>query len=108
MGSRYSQGSRMGQSGAQATSWTSDTVVVCKAGAGVGQSLVVAMTAGSLAGSMTTSASYDVSSVSSVATVNEGTTGGGSVTVAGADFGTSRCVGRGGGLGWAGERRMVA
>ena len=90
MGSRVSQGSRLGQTGAQATSWTSDTLVVCKAAAGVGQSLVVAMTAGEVSGSMSMSASYDASSVSSVAPVNVWTSGGGSVTVAGADFGTSR------------------
>ena len=92
MGSRYSQGSRLGQTGAQATSWTSDTLVVCKAAAGAGQSLLVAMTAGQLSGSMSTSASYDDGSVSSVGLVNDGTTGGGSVTVVGADFGTIRCV----------------
>ena len=95
MASRYSQAGRSGQTGAQATSWTSDTIVVCKAAAGLGQSLLVAMTAGALSGSMSTSASYDGSSVSSVALVNEGTTGGGSVTVVGADFGTSRWGGGG-------------
>ena len=99
LGSRSSQGSRLGQTGAQATSWTSDTLVVCKAAAGVGQSLLVARTAGQLSGSMSTSASYDDSSASSVALVNEGTTGGGSVTVVGADFGASRCVECGGGMG---------
>ena len=92
VGRSVSQGSRIGQTGAQATSWTSDTLVVCKAAAGVGRSLLVAMTAGAVSGSMSGGASYDTSSASSLALVNEGTTGGGSVTVAGADFGTSRCA----------------
>ena len=92
VGRSVSQGSRIGQTGAQATSWTSDTLVVCKAATGEGHSLLVAMTAGALTGSMSAVVSYDVGSASSAAPVNEGTTGGGSVTVVGADFGTSRCA----------------
>ena len=87
---RYSQGGRLGRTGAQATTWTSDTEVVCASGAGIGESLVVAMTAGAVVGSMTGGLSFDESALSSVAAVNDGATGGGSVTVIGADFGTSR------------------
>ena len=52
--------------------------------------MVVAMTAGEVSGSLSVSSSYDESSVSSVVPVNMATSGGGSVTVMGADFGTSR------------------
>ena len=90
-GCRYSGQGRAGQSGVQATAWVSDTSAVCKMSGGADGSMVVAMSAGGRAGSLTESVSFDGSMASSVAGTNEGGTGGGSVTVSGADFGTSRC-----------------
>ena len=75
----------------QATAWVSDTSAVCKMSGGVDGSMVVAMSAGGRAGSLTESVSFDGRMASSVAGTNEGSTGGGSVSVSGADFGTSRC-----------------
>ena len=91
-GSRYSADVRVGLSGGQATGWVSDTGTMCKMSGGVGGSLAVALTTGSGAGSTSESVSYEWSMGSSVSGVNQGATGGGSMTVGGADFGTSRCV----------------
>ena len=88
--SRYSGQSRVGLSGSQATSWVSDTWVVCKTAAGVDGTMRLSMTTGERVGSATEAASYDLSSLSSVVSVNEGTTAGGSLTVIGADLGASR------------------
>ena len=88
---RYSWQGRAGQSGVQATVWVSDTSAVCKMSGGLDGSMVVAMSAGGRAGSLTASLSFDGRMSSSVAGANEGSTGGGSVSVSGADFGTSRC-----------------
>ena len=74
----------------QATVWVSDTSTVCKTSGGVDGSMALAVTAGGRVGSMSESVSFDSSVASSVAGTNEGGTGGGSVTVSGADFGTSR------------------
>ena len=74
----------------QATVWVSDTSAVCKTSGGVDGSMVLAVTAGGRGGSFTESVSFDGSMASSVAGTNEGGTGGGSLTVSGADFGTSR------------------
>ena len=91
-GSRYSGVARVGLSGGQATGWVSDTGTMCKMSGGVGGSLVLALTTGGEAGSTSESVSYDWSMGSSVSGVNQGATGGGSMTVGGADFGTSRCA----------------
>ena len=90
-GCRYSGRGRTGQSGMQATAWVSDTSAVCKASGGVDGSMVLAVTAGGRGGSLTESLSFDGSMASSVAGTNYGRTGGGSLTVSGADLGTSRC-----------------
>ena len=92
-GCRYSGRGRMGQSGMQATEWVSDTSAVCKASGGADGSMVLAVTAGGRGGSLTESLSFDGSMASRVVVTNEGRTGGGSVTVSGADFGTSRWFG---------------
>ena len=90
-GCRYSGRGRTGRSGVQATEWVSDTSTVCKTSGGVDGSMVLAVTAGGRGGSLTESLSFDGSMTSSVAGTNEGRTGGGSLTVSGADFGTCRC-----------------
>ena len=89
---RYTGRGRAGLSGAQASSWVSDTSVMCKLSAGVDGSLVLAMTSGLRVGSVSNLVSYDASAVSTSAWVNEGTTSGASMTVSGADFGTSGWV----------------
>jgi hypothetical protein len=71
---------------------------------GLDGSIMVAMGAVGGAGSLTASVSFDERMASSVAGTNEGSTGGGSVSVSGADFGTSRCFMCAGG--WE-ERLMV-
>lgn len=80
----------MGQTGAQATSWSSETSLVCNVAGGLEGSLTLVVTMGARAGSETEGASYDTSGVSTVAPVNVGKTGGGSMTVSGAGFGTRR------------------
>ena len=92
MTTRYSGSGRVGQTGAQGTAWLSETSLVCGVGGGLEGSLRLAVTMGTLAGSETEGASYDASGVSIVAPVNVGKTGGGSMTVAGAGFGTRRCA----------------
>ena len=87
---RYSGGVRVGQSEVVATEWRSDTSMVCKVGAGMEGSLAVVMSLGEVAGSMSAGASYDVAVLSLGAVRNKGTTGGGSMSVSGAGFGTSR------------------
>ena len=82
----------MGQTGAQATEWVSDSSVVCKIAAGTTGSLVVAATAGLDVGSISEGMSYSGVAISSVRPTNEGTTGGESVTLVGAGLGTTRCV----------------
>ena len=91
-GSRYSGQGRAGLSGAQATGWVSDTSTVCKLSGGVGGSMGVAVTGGGRAGSLSLIVSYDGPMGSSVAGMNQGAAGGSSVTVSGADFGTSRWI----------------
>ena len=87
---RYSGRGRTGQSGMEATAWVSDTSAVCKTSGGVDGSMVLAVTAGGQGGSLTESVSFDGRTVSSVTGTNEGSTGGGIVSVSGADFGASR------------------
>ena len=82
----------MGQSGAQATEWVSDSSVVCKVAAGTTGSLAVAATAGVDVGSISEGLSYSGVAISLVRPMNEGTTGGESVTLVGAELGTTRCV----------------
>lgn len=88
--SLYSSRGRGGGTGAQATEWVSDTFVMCKVATGAWGSLAVAMTSGERVGSMSGAASYDRGMLSSVLGVNRGGTGGGSMSVSGADFGASR------------------
>ena len=64
--------------------------MVCNVAGGLEGSLTLVVTMGALSGSETEGASYDASGVSSVAAVNVGKTGGGSLTVSGAGFGTRR------------------
>ena len=87
---RYSASVRVGQTGVQATEWASDTSVMCKVAAGVEGSVRVVVTSGEVPGTGTDAGSYDGSSVSTLRAANEGTTGGGSMTVGGASFGTRR------------------
>ena len=81
---------RVGQSGAQATEWVSDSSVVCKVAAGALGSLVVAATAGLDVGSVSEGMSYSGVAVSEAVRANVMTSGGESVTVAGAGLGTAR------------------
>ena len=92
MRTRYSGSGRVGQTGTQGTAWMSETSLVCGVVGGLEGSLRVAVTMGTLAGSESEGASYDASGASIVAPVNVGKTGGGSMTVAGASFGTRRCA----------------
>ena len=87
---RYSGGVRIGATGAVGTVWTSDTAVTCGVGAGGDGSMAVAVSGGRHVGSWTEGATYDVVAVSGVGVRNEGRTGGGSLSLVGADFGTSR------------------
>ena len=87
---RYSGSGRVGWTGLQATAWLSETSMVCSVAGGLEGSLAVVVTMGTMAGSETEGASYDGSRVSIVGGVNVGKTGGGSMTVSGAGFGTRR------------------
>ena len=89
-GGRYSASVRVGQTGVQATEWVSETSVMCKVASGVEGSVRLVVTCGDVAGTGTDAGSYDGSSVCVSRLVNEATTGGGSVTVSGASFGTRR------------------
>ena len=89
-GHRYSGGVRIGATGAVGTVWTSDTAVVCGVGAGGDGSMAVAVSGGGRVGSVTEGTTYDVGAVSGMGVRNEGRTGGGSLSLVGADFGTSR------------------
>ena len=89
---RYCVRGRLGETGAQATEWVSDSSVVCKMAAGAFSSMAVAATAGDDVGSISGAMSYSLSVVSAVTRSNEGTSGGESVTLVGAALGTSRFV----------------
>ena len=79
-----------GRSSAESTMWTSDTSLACSAGAGGYGSRVVAVSVGGQAGSASSGASYDESTISSLAFHNVGATGSTRVTMAGASFGVLR------------------
>ena len=81
---------RVGATGAAATDWRSDTSVVCKVAAGGDGSMTVGMSVGERGGSLSGGATYDTGVGWGAGVSNGGTTGGGSATVSGADFGTSR------------------
>ena len=81
---------RVGQTRTQATTWSSETSLVCNVAGGLEGSLTLVVTMGAASGSETEGASYDASGVSIVGPVNVGKTGGGSMTVSGAGFGTRR------------------
>ena len=87
---RYSGAGRVGYTGAEGTEWVSESSVVCKTGAGGFGSVVVVVTTGQDVGSLSVAVSYDGSMISSVRAVNEGGSGGGGVSVSGADLGTGR------------------
>ena len=81
----------MGGTRAAATTWISESAVVCKLGGGMGGSVVVGMTGGVRVGSMSRGVSYDGGAVSGVAGRNVGGgAGSGSVSVSGANLGSSR------------------
>ena len=80
----------MGRSGAVGTAWVSDTTVVCKVAGGTEGSLMVVMSVGERSGSLTEASSYDVGTGSSWRAGNVATTGGASVSVMGAGFGSVR------------------
>ena len=88
MSCRYSAGARAGQTGTQATHWSSDTSAACRVAAGAGGSLALTLTLGGGAGSETETASYDLSEVSSVAGLNARTTGSWSMALSGSGLGT--------------------
>ena len=89
---RYSVAGRVGRSGAAATVWVSESVVVCKAGGGVGGSVAVGVTGGVRVGSVSGALSYDAVTGSSVGVRNVDGAGSGSVSVSGAGLGSSRYV----------------
>ncbi len=89
-GYRYSEGGRIGGTGTVGTVWTSDTAVMCGVGAGGDGSMAVAVSGGRRVGSLTEGTTYDVGAVSGVGGRNEGRASGGSLSVVGAAFGTSR------------------
>ena len=90
--SRYSVQGRAGRTGAAATMWMSETSVLCTVGGGAQRSLVLSVTVGDVAGSVSRLVSYDVSVASSVGRSNVGSSGSVVLTLGGADVGTSRCV----------------
>ena len=67
-----------------------DTTLVCKVAGGVEGSLIVVVSAGEWSGSTTEASSYDVGTGSSWRAGNVATTGGASVSVMGAGFGSVR------------------
>ena len=81
---------RVGQTRTQATTWSSETSLVCNVAGGLEGSLTLVVTMGTVSGSETEGVSYDASGASIVGPVNVGKTGGGSMTVSGAGFGTRR------------------
>ena len=88
--SRYSGGVRVGKTRAVGTEWVSDTTVVCKVAGGTEGSLMVVMSVGERSGSLTEASSYDVGMGSSWRVGNVATTGGASLSVMGASFGSVR------------------
>ena len=80
----------MGKSGAVGTEWVSDSTVVCKVAGGTEGSLMVVMSVGERAGSLTEASSYDAGMGSSLRARNVATTGGASVSVIGGRFGSVR------------------
>ncbi|KAJ1470092.1 hypothetical protein T484DRAFT_1849089, partial [Baffinella frigidus] len=77
----YSTMARLGSSACEASTWVSESALVCRAGAGNVGTLRVAVTAGELAGTMTEATSYDAPTLSNSRRVNVPATGSVRVTV---------------------------
>ena len=88
--SRYSGRVRVGTTGAVGTEWVSDTTLVCKVAGGTEGSVMAVMSVGERGGSLTEASSYDVGTGWSWRAGNVATTGGASVSVMGAGFGSVR------------------
>ena len=87
---RYSGRGRAGGSAADATTWVSESSVVCKAAAGGSGSVVAAVTSGEAVASMSEGLSYDAGAVSRGKMENQAASGGGSVSLTGSGLGTGR------------------
>jgi hypothetical protein len=83
-GSGFSAAGRVGGSAGDASLWRSDSVVVCRAGAGHGGGgRTLEVSAGLQRGSLSAGVSYDAPSVSSAGASNAASSGAASVTVVG-------------------------
>ena len=87
---RYCISFRFGATATTGTAWTAETSVLCKVAAGADGSILVQISVGSLDGSWTDGATYDIGIGSDAMLRNTGKTSGGSLSVSGAGFGMSR------------------
>ena len=84
----FSESLRIGTTACESTLWNSDSSLQCKAGAGTGGSLRIAVTVGVLVGTVTEATSYDLPSLTSLSPVpNLATTGGIQIELMGSNFG---------------------
>ena len=89
--SGYSDRARAGSTACEATDWTSESLVVCRSGLGVGDTMRLAITTGGQAGSLTEALSFDMSASAGIQdpTTNVAV-GGTTMTVVGGGMGRDR------------------
>eukprot|EP00961_Rhodomonas_salina_P202932 2737824-Rhodomonas_salina.1 len=83
----FSSRAAAGHSMCEGTEWQSDSSVVCKAGAGSGGSLRLAVTVANRAGTLSVAGTYDVATMTGIALLNQQSGGHSSVTVTGTGLG---------------------
>eukprot|EP00961_Rhodomonas_salina_P110179 1482974-Rhodomonas_salina.1 len=83
----YTDHSRIGHTGTEATDWESDTSLRCQAAHGIRSTRRLAVTAGVQVGTLTQAMSNDVAAVSNVRRTNRPGTGSASITVQAGNFG---------------------
>ncbi|MGB1593139.1 MAG: IPT/TIG domain-containing protein, partial [Promethearchaeia archaeon] len=87
----YTWATRTGHTGASATSWATDTQLVCVlAAGGAGGSRALVVTGGRRVGSLTKAISYDGSTMRGTTRTNTPSTGSSSLTVSGLGFGNKQ------------------
>jgi hypothetical protein len=86
----YSGRGKLGKTADRTSSWRSDTSIKCVASSGISQSGVLIFSLGCILQSLSKSFSYDSNNILAVSMPNSATTGGGTLTSSGIDFGPYR------------------
>ena len=85
---RYSQGGNLGLTASPASTWSSDSSLLCRSTSALWRSDRVAVTGGWRVGTVTESVSFDSGYPTQILKVNQATTGGSTSSLVGVGFGT--------------------